>query len=554
VWLQHGDYTDPDMFNASFLVGTDLPIYWSDIEISDGVFNFTYMDSQFAAAAAAGLYIETALSMGSGAGGTLDKANGVPSWIYTRTGGNESVPKVLVESSQGKGKLTFPYYLDSTYQFLFLRVLKAFAAHISTYPPSLRRFIVASQAMFGSTGDDTPWHGTPIDLQYNITLQQWQNFTAYNLSTGFATTICALYRGIGLPVLWNPGDDCALCINHMAEQCPGSFFKSGMESHGLFINYEADDLESIHGPICRLEGMHCRGEDWPFETQGNWISAPAWHQYAHLLEMLTFSLDMPGLSEPSLSVPQWAWAYELFNKYAGSTRPPYDKWVGGIVSLRDGLDASNTERFPEATFGNASITNKARFEAITAAFANRGATLGDPAAAMSDSMGSRRAKAMNDVGWRVLEGNYGNGGILQLSPNTTSIGHWQVGSKTDAFGRYARGFEHASGKTEMAFVLEPRIFGGLPVVTPLHVEVRVVYYDMFRGGFNVSYDAGIGGCKHAQVAVGATGGWKSFTIPFIAENGYFGRKCGRGEDADITLTSTSDADTIFSSLEIYKVG
>jgi hypothetical protein len=160
---------------------------------------------------------------------------------------------------------------------------------------------------------------------------------------------------------------------------------------------------------------------------------------------------------------------------------------------------------------------------------------------------------MNDVGWRVLEGNYGNGGILQLSPNTTSIGHWQVGSKTDAFGRYARGFEHASGKTEMAFVLEPRIFGGLPVVTPLHVEVRVVYYDMFRGGFNVSYDAGIGGCKHAQVAVGATGGWKSFTIPFTADQGYFARKCGRGKDADIALTSTSDADTIISSLEIYKV-
>ena len=53
-----------------------------------------------------------------------------------------------------------------------------------------------------------------------------------------------------------------------------------------------------------MGATHCRGEDWPFETQGNWISAPAWHQYAHLMEMLTFSLDMPGLSEPSLSIPQ----------------------------------------------------------------------------------------------------------------------------------------------------------------------------------------------------------------------------------------------------------
>ena len=43
VWLQHGDWTDPAMFNASFLVGVDLPIYWSDIEAADGVFNFSSM-------------------------------------------------------------------------------------------------------------------------------------------------------------------------------------------------------------------------------------------------------------------------------------------------------------------------------------------------------------------------------------------------------------------------------------------------------------------------------------------------------------------------------
>jgi hypothetical protein len=306
VWLQHGDWTDPAMFNASFLVGIDLPIYWSDIEAADGVFNFSTMDAQFEAAAAAGLYIETALSLGSGDGGTLDKVSGIPPWIYHRAG-NGSVQRVAVKSSQGKGTLYFPYYLDSNYHPLFLRVVEAFAAHIATYPSDLRRWIVASQAMFGSTGDDTPWHGTPVDLKYNISEEQWEAFTGYNTTTGLATTLCAVYKGISLPVLWNPGDDCTFCINNMAAVCPGSFFKSGMESHGLFINYEADDLESIHGPICRLEGMHCRGEDWPFETQGNWLSAPAWHQYAHLLEMLTFSLDMPGLSEPSLSRNGWEW-------------------------------------------------------------------------------------------------------------------------------------------------------------------------------------------------------------------------------------------------------
>jgi hypothetical protein len=516
------------------------------------------MDAQIEAAAAAGLFIETALSLGSGSGGSLDKENGVPPWVYKRAGGNTSVPRVAVASSQGKGTLYFPYYLDSTYRVLFLRVLDAFAAHIATYPPALRSFLVASQAMFGSTGDDTPWHGTPVDLKYNITLDQWQAFTGYNTSTGLATTLCALYKGIDLPVLWNPGDDCEFCINTMAAVCPGSLFKSGMESHGLFINYEADDLESIHGPICRAEGTHCRGEDWPFETQGNWLSAPGWHQYSHLLEMLTFSLDMPGLSEPSLSTPGWGWMYAQFNKYASSVRAPYDSWVGGIVGLRDGLDAANTDRFPEATFGPAAITNRKRFDAITAAFAARGATLGDPAAAMCNApICSRRAKAMNDVGWRVLEGNFGNGGLVQLSPNTTSVGWWQVGDKkTDTFGRYARGFEHASGKTEMAFALEPRMWGGLPLTAPLRVELRVVYLDLHGGGFNVSVDAGPagGGCTTlGHVEVGNSGAWRNVTLAHLAAPGAFGKRCGAAAGADAMLVSTSAKDTLFATLEIYRL-
>jgi hypothetical protein len=220
VWLQHGDWTDPAMYNASFLVGCDLPIFWSDIEVADGVFNFSSTDEQFAAAAAAGLYIETALSMGSGEGGSMDKANGVPDWIYKRSGG-ASVPRVAVVSSNGKGTEFFPYYLDPNYAPLFLRAVQAFAAHIASLPPAVRSRIVASQAMFGSTGDDTPWHGAPVDPKYNITTDQWQNFTGYNTTTGLATVLCGVFKAIQLPVLWNPGDNCANCIDTMAAACPG---------------------------------------------------------------------------------------------------------------------------------------------------------------------------------------------------------------------------------------------------------------------------------------------------------------------------------------------
>jgi hypothetical protein len=67
--------------------------------------------------------------------------------------------------------MDFPYYLDETYQALFSRALHAFADHLAGLPESAKKRIVASQAMYGSTGDDTPWHGTPTDSKYVSPLQ-----------------------------------------------------------------------------------------------------------------------------------------------------------------------------------------------------------------------------------------------------------------------------------------------------------------------------------------------------------------------------------------------
>ena len=532
VWLQHGSTSD--LFNRSFLVGGDLPVAWSDIEVSDGVFDFNSTDAAFYSSAAAGFYIETALMTG----------NFVPAWIFDRKLG-PSVPKVILDTT--KDRNNFPYYLDPTYPGLFLRAIKALSDHIATLPPSVRKFITASQAMFGSTGDDTPWHGTPVNPKYNISRDAWHNFTL-----SLSPQICNIYHVNNISVLWNPGDDCIGCIPNLLALCPGSFFKSGMESHGLFINYEADDYETIHGPICHTPNMHCRGEDWPYPTIGAYLEAPAWGQYWHLLELLTFALDMPGLSEENL-IPEWTYFYDIFNRYAGSVRPPVSKWVGGIIGLRDGLDSANTDRFPEATFGTAVVTNQARLLAITKAFAKYGAAEGDPdSAAQPDAMDSRKAKSMNDVGWRVMESNFGNGAITQVAANETSIGWWRVGKKTDPYGRYARGFESSSGKNAMSFILDKGLWGGLPIAAGGGVDLtlRVVYFDSGNAGFNIAYDAGAGCRNVSSVTTGTTASWMNVTLSVT--DGYFARRCGSA-GADIALYSTtSQADAIIHSIEIYK--
>ena len=63
---------------------------------------------------------------------------------------------------------TFPSYLDPRYQSYFLRAVDRFAQHIASLPHSVRSKIIASQAMYGTTGDDSPWHGMPADPQQNI--------------------------------------------------------------------------------------------------------------------------------------------------------------------------------------------------------------------------------------------------------------------------------------------------------------------------------------------------------------------------------------------------
>jgi hypothetical protein len=127
-----------------------------------------------------------------------------------------------------------------------------------------------------------------------------------------------------------------------------------------------------------------------------------------------------------------------------------------------------------------------------------------------------------------------------------------VGSKSEPFGRYARGFESASGKTAMSFVLDPALWGGLPLAAGgggIALTLRVVFFDSGHAGFNVAYDAGAGCRNVTSVAAGASGTWKNITLP--VSDGHFARRCAPA-GADIALFSTTAADAIIHSVEIYR--
>lgn len=230
VWVQHGDLSD--LVSQGFVRGGDIALMWSDAEVGNGQWNFSAYDSLLADAVSQGFYVETALMVGEAS----------PDWIY-----DAGVPKVRLKASQA-GKSPYfdaPYYLSQTYQSLFLRALATFSDHLKSLPPAIRGKVVAVQAMYGSTGDDTPWHGVPTDPQYNISDDQWHNFT---MST--APTICHTYSSAGFRVLWNTN---ITRLERLVSECPGSYIKAGMVSHSFQVNYEADNYLG-KGKICHTEG------------------------------------------------------------------------------------------------------------------------------------------------------------------------------------------------------------------------------------------------------------------------------------------------------------
>ena len=243
IWVQHG--STQDLLKQTFVKGGDVTIAWKDVEVAKDVWNWTAMDEEFAAQAAAGFYIETSLQAGpmaptwlyddvdnGGAGliptlvvmsnhtGTLIDGVGPSASFYLRPGAwlRAGIRGQCIQNATYPSHLcTFPTYLDQRYQTYFLRAVDRFAQHIATLPHSVRSKIIASQAEYGTTGDDSPWHGEPADPKQNICFRpdspgytkpckrvgqfadEWHNFT---MST--APAICASYSRVGIKVLCKP--------------------------------------------------------------------------------------------------------------------------------------------------------------------------------------------------------------------------------------------------------------------------------------------------------------------------------------------------------------
>jgi hypothetical protein len=138
--------------------------------------------------------------------------------------------------------------------------------------------------------------------------------------------------------------------------------------------------------------------------------------------------------------------------------------------------------------------------------------------------------------------------ITQIDANKTSVGLWRVGPIDQPYGRYARAFEHKSGKNAIYFGFDKDFFrkDGNPV-GPL--TFRVVWFDNTTGSWGFCYDAGKENFKSAKTFVGqGTERWReeTFTITdaMMNHNGPQG--------ADFALVNLDDKDKVFHLIEVQR--
>jgi hypothetical protein len=534
VWCSYRGIRDPSQLRQKcpWLKGTLVQLKWNQLEPQDNKFDWAYFDGAIEKWSQAGFFIMFQVWAGPAS----------PEWLY-----EAGVPTVKTTGKGNSSKRphdTFPYYLDPYYKDAYHRMIRAVAAHVDSLSPSVREKIICIQSAEGSTGDQGSYKGKPLDDKFILSEKDWNQFKRETW-----LLLDELYRDkqpqIQVLITVTSRED----INEgnsgwLLEHLPHVWRKATgpcqmYQMRDELIRLKCGDPLYNDLDVSGHVRTRCRGElslsDAPWFQE-----APTWNMYWLNLWVLHFGVDM-FMQRASLGEdPRYTEAFQFFSRYAGRKDPTTAP--GAWCALRDGLDASDHDRFPDNRFGPDS-DSKQRAVRIAEAFASQGAHQGDP-----DGLAERaNPKALNDVGVRIWAGNYGRF-LVQYDPNGTSRGCWRVGPKDQPYGRFARAFDTKAGKNTMFFDIVDRFFGGAPLNGAAPVNVRVVYFDKGTGTWSLRYDAVAGTKTAVTVTKTDTNRWKETTVE--VSDGYFGNRCPH--HTDLMLVGDGQTDTQFHLIELTR--
>lgn len=470
-----------------------------------------------------------------------------PEWLYEK-----GVPEVFTDRTvNALGQPTddnlYPYYFDAIYKEHFFRLIGKLGDYVNALPDELRKRITYIQSAEGSTGDGQPYKGKALDKQYDIGREDWGRFRIETWKVLKRHFQDGAKRPI--PLLVNNDANKGAEIEWLLKNQRVIATKQGMFSHGYHISdgkRRLDEWLEVCATAAALgKGTFTRGEmDAELNVMG-WSSRNVPQAlYWSALYALHCGLDHWNVPYKACKVDENQPAFIFFNKYAGKRDAATAN--SAFCALRQGLDAADTDAFPEEEFGKAKKQNIERYLKIAGSFASYGAYQGDPPKACGGGMLNRKRDDYNDAGWGILAGNYERF-LSQIEPDETSVGWWHKGPPDHIYSRFARGFERRSGKTVMSFRLDPNFFANLKAAHD--VRVRIVYLDEGNGSWALKYHVGKGERLAATVQCKNTGLWTEKEL--LLRDAVFNKRLPKG--ADLMLEHIKGDDMVFHLVEIGKI-
>lgn len=494
-----------------------LILQWNSLELTPGKYEFDEkIGKPLEAAVKEGLSVTLMIWVGPSA----------PGWIY-----ENGVPLVITDRSvNALGQKTdnqkkYPYYLHPEYKKRFFALITAFGNYIGELPPKLRESIVFVQCAEGSTGDGQPYKGNPIEKKYDISKEVWNQFrleTWKNYHTAIPD----------IPILVNADTNGALESKWLLDNMDVIALKQGMFSHGYYVSDNDERLAKFElieteakkrGKIVLTRG-EMDGE--LFEMGWSNRNIPQALYWSGIFATHC-RLDIWNVPTQALMDKANLLACVFFNKYAGHKDPAISP--SAFCALRDGLDASDFNRFLAETFGGKpeNKKNPERYLNIAKAYAAYGARMDDPQKAIGGGMDNRKSKGVNDVGWGTLPNNYSRF-LTQIAIGTGDVGYWNIDESI--YGRFGRGFEHQSGKKQMRFRLDPTF-------NAKTVKVSVTYLDKGKGVWSIRQSG-----QEGVTLVQNTGSGKWITKSITSSG-----------SSEFSLNYVSGDDTLFHLIEVDRI-
>jgi len=546
VW-DRGESMDPAVY--PYVRGTGCDADWESVEKQPGVYDWSGMDAAMANVVKRkqSLYF------------SFEAGPATPEWVYAK-----GVPKVVTDDKQHAGKFPhYPYYLSPEYKMYYFRFITEVAKHIRSYPKDWQERIAFIQVKTGCTGDECAYKGKATDPKYDVPKSslEWRAFRLETFAL-YAKLFDQVEPKISLMFGSISGDsedggdgqwvEEGKWVNH---NITGSYgVKAGALSRGHHLLGEQTTVNGWQKYLVDPKNLAVFARS---EMDAGWTKP--WYQlnlplnfYWGAVNALNLGQSIWDVTKNAIEVSKeqgFDYSFYFFNKYAGQIDPKTATDV--FCALHKGLDASDTKAYPEAKFGKASQRNVERMEKIAAAYAKYGAAIDDKNVFQFGNVEQRRQQTgFNDVGWDIWPSNYGRF-LYQIDPEETSIPLWRVGGPitptSSIYSRFARGFEHASGKDAMYFKLHE---GFSQDTKPKVMTITVVWYDATAGStWKLNYDAGKAEMKTALTVTGkGDKQWHHETV--TVEDAVL--RHGGTKGSDFALVNTDDKDDIFSLIEVHR--